>query len=152
MGTNIAPVDVGAGRTAVAGSAGARHSCVVLVKLPSGRLGGGDLQNGEIGPHTLRATRCRTSAAARLSASRLETRADIIESSTTLSMLKDSPHPSWLNRSVIVGCFSPQDDATLKCWGLNIYGQLGLGDTSNRGDDVNGPCPPPRLSCLPHVF
>ena len=26
------------------------------------------------------------------------------------------------------------DDYSLKCWGRNTYGQLGLGDTSNRGD------------------
>ncbi len=26
------------------------------------------------------------------------------------------------------------DDGTLKCWGYNAYGQLGLGDTKNRGD------------------
>ena len=26
------------------------------------------------------------------------------------------------------------DDNTLKCWGLNEVGQLGLGDTANRGD------------------
>ena len=23
----------------------------------------------------------------------------------------------------------------MKCWGYNVYGQLGLGDTANRGDD-----------------
>jgi hypothetical protein len=129
MGTNLASVDLGAGRTAVAVSAGAVHTCALLVRLPSGRLGGGDLQNGGNWTPPLQT-----------------------ESSTTLSMLKDSPHPSWLNRSVIVGGCSPQDDANLKCWGWNIDGQLGLGDTSNRGDDANGPCPPPRLSCLPHVF
>ena len=28
------------------------------------------------------------------------------------------------------------DDATLKCWGNNASGQLGLGDTTNRGDDA----------------
>ena len=47
-----------------------------------------------------------------------------------------------LERSLIFGCFSPQDDATIKCWGQSVYGQLGLGDTSDRGDDANGPCPP----------
>jgi alpha-tubulin suppressor-like RCC1 family protein len=26
------------------------------------------------------------------------------------------------------------DDDSVKCWGRNQYGQLGLGDTSNRGD------------------
>jgi alpha-tubulin suppressor-like RCC1 family protein len=26
------------------------------------------------------------------------------------------------------------DNSTVKCWGLNDYGQLGLGDTNNRGD------------------
>ena len=35
-----------------------------------------------------------------------------------------------------------QDDATLKCWGRNDEGQLGLFDTTSRGDDANGPCPP----------
>ena len=47
-----------------------------------------------------------------------------------------------LYRSVILGCSSTQDDATVKCWGWNINGQLGLGDTFNRGDDADGPCPP----------
>jgi len=29
------------------------------------------------------------------------------------------------------------DDESVKCWGLNTYGQLGLGDAQNRGDAVN---------------
>eukprot|EP00961_Rhodomonas_salina_P166444 2242920-Rhodomonas_salina.1 len=29
------------------------------------------------------------------------------------------------------------DDATIKCWGENANGQLGLGDSSNRGDGQN---------------
>jgi len=57
-----------------------------------------------------------------------------------------SPHPAIPNQRVSLGCFSAQDDATVKCWGTNTYGQLGLGDTSERGDDANGPCPSLSLS------
>ena len=30
------------------------------------------------------------------------------------------------------------DDGSVKCWGRNNEGQLGLGDTFNRGDGANG--------------
>ena len=56
--------------------------------------------------------------------------------------MEDSPQLPILNRSVTIGGFSPQDDATVKCWGYNGDGQLGQGDDSNRGDGANGPCPP----------
>ena len=29
------------------------------------------------------------------------------------------------------------DNATVKCWGFNFHGALGLGDTVNRGDGAN---------------
>ena len=38
-------------------------------------------------------------------------------------------------------CTLSQDDATVKCWGYNKYGQLGYGDTSDRGGGSNGVCP-----------
>ena len=31
-----------------------------------------------------------------------------------------------------------QDDASLKCWGNNRKGKLGLGDSEHRGDGPNG--------------
>ena len=37
-----------------------------------------------------------------------------------------------------VTCNSSQDDATVKCWGDNLWGQLGYGDTSARGDESDG--------------
>ena len=53
MGDNLASVNLGDGRTAVAIGAGEYTSCAILVRLPSGRLDGGDLQNKSIEPHTL---------------------------------------------------------------------------------------------------
>jgi len=42
-----------------------------------------------------------------------------------------------------VNCSSSlQDDATVKCWGWGISGQLGIEDTYTWGDDANGSCPP----------
>ena len=35
----------------------------------------------------------------------------------------------WLHSCALL------DDASVKCWGRNRYGQLGLGDTLDRGDD-----------------
>ena len=30
--------------------------------------------------------------------------------------------------------YGTQVSGSIKCWGFNYYGQLGLGDTNNRGD------------------
>jgi hypothetical protein len=59
--------------------------------------------------------------------------------------VKHLPHHSIRHQPMTPGDFSPQDDTTVKCWGLNIDGQLGLGDNFNRGDDANGPCPPSSI-------
>ena len=48
---------------------------------------------------------------------------------------------------------SAQDDATVKCWGRNANGNLGYGDTLDRGDDKNGGCPArPTPRPAPHTL
>jgi len=44
-------------------------------------------------------------------------------------------------RWAYAGFCPSQDDATVKCWGGNGYGQLGQGDSNDRGDNSNGSYP-----------
>ena len=66
---------------------------------------------------------------------RTTTRGDV----TSLTLSHTHPHSHTLSLSFShTLSLSAQDDATVKCWGYNNVGQLGLGDTSDRGDDPNG--------------
>ncbi len=116
MGDNLPTVSLGAGRTATAIAAGANHTCALLdnatVKCwglnASGRLGLGDVASrgdgaGEMGD-SLPAVSLGTGRTATAIAA---------GSSHTCALL---------------------DNATVKCWGANTNGQLGLGDTAIRGD------------------
>jgi len=104
-------VDLGTGRTATVISAGDEHTCALLddatVKCwgnnDYGQLGQGDLVSRNSVGDALPAVDLGTGRTARQVAA---------GSSNTCALL---------------------DDFTVKCWGVNGYGQLGLGDTTSRG-------------------
>jgi len=117
MGGNLMSIDIGTGKTARAIEAGYNHTCAILdnasVKCwgsnSSGQLGLGDASNrgdnsSEMGDNLpvldLGSGRTATALAA-----------------------------GYAHTCAIL------DNANVKCWGANSSGQLGLGDTDNRGDN-----------------
>ena len=111
-------IQLGTGRTATAIEAGNFHTCAVLdnssIKCwglnDSGQLGQGSTSN--LGDNT---NEINGLPAVDLGAGK-NARAISAGDSHTCAVL---------------------DDASLKCWGSNAFGQLGLGDNSNRGDGSN---------------
>ncbi|MFN3218723.1 MAG: RCC1 domain-containing protein [Acidimicrobiales bacterium] len=116
MGANLPVVDLGEGRTAVAISAGVAHTCALLddgsVKCwgagSAGRLGYGD-------------TVTRGDGAGEMGDALPAV--DLGEGRTAVAIAGGSVHTC-----VVL------DDGSVKCWGLNDSGQLGYGDTADRGD------------------
>jgi alpha-tubulin suppressor-like RCC1 family protein len=116
MGDNLPAVDLGTGRTASIVVAGSAHSCAILdnatVKCwgngAQGRLGYGDTTTRGDGANEMG----DNLPVVDLGTGRTAT-AIALGSGFTCAIL---------------------DNATVKCWGANTVGSLGLGDTDNRGD------------------
>ena len=115
MGDNLPAVSLGTGRTATAVTVGDTSTCALLdngsVKCwgnGNSGLGLGITTNRGDGPGEMGDALPVVALGTGRTATRLEK-----EGSTTCATL---------------------DDATLKCWGFNGSGQLGLGDTSTRGN------------------
>ncbi len=116
MGDNLPAVDLGAGRTAVAVSVGLATTCAVLddgsVKCwgenSSGQLGLGDTADRGDGPGEMGDNLPRVDLGFGMSATAVTVGAAHV--------------------CALLG------DGSVKCWGGNAAGQLGLGDTADRGD------------------
>ena len=117
MGDSLPAVSLGTGRTAVAVTAGAAHSCALLdngtVKCwgynYDGELGLGDAALRGDGPGEMG----DSLPAVALGAGR-----------TAVTVAAGLWHTCAL-----------LDNGAVKCWGANAYGKLGLGDTAHRGDE-----------------
>jgi E3 ubiquitin-protein ligase HERC3 len=116
MGASLPPVDVDPGHMVKQLAAGGAHTCALLddqsVKCWganfAGQLGEGTVFNRGNVP---------------LEMGNFLTRVDLGTGRSAVQITAGFNHSCAL-----------LDDATVKCWGGNDYGQLGQGDTSNRGD------------------
>jgi alpha-tubulin suppressor-like RCC1 family protein len=118
MGNALPFVNLGSGRTAVELALGLQHTCALLdngsVKCwgrnQEGQLGIGNTVNRGDDPGEMAAL-----PAVNLGTGR-----------TATAITAGQYHSCAL-----------LDDGSVKCWGQNTYGQLGLGDTDSRGDGPN---------------
>jgi alpha-tubulin suppressor-like RCC1 family protein len=116
MGDALAPIDLGTGRTAVALTAGASHTCAILdtrqVKCwgsnISGQLGAGELDLFGDGPGEMGDARPTV---------------DLGTGRTARSISAGASHTCAV-----------LDTNQLKCWGSATFGQLGLGSEDSIGD------------------
>eukprot|EP00961_Rhodomonas_salina_P030450 409744-Rhodomonas_salina.1 len=125
LGASTGPVDLGTGRTATAIACGSDHVCVVLddtsVKCwgdnGAGQLGLGDTESrGDENDPTMEEMGANLPAVVSQSGGCTTGALDVGAGGQTTCV-------------VLSG-------TTVWCWGSNNAGQLGLGDTNDRGDDV----------------
>ncbi len=135
MGDNLPTINLGTGRTATAVSVGDGHMCATLDNAglkcwglnPSGQLGLGDT--------TTRGT----------SGGQMGDNLPVVDLGTGRTATAITTG---------AGTCARLDDGTVKCWGLNDHGQLGQGDTANRGDapgEMGDALPAVDLSAPPTI-
>jgi uncharacterized repeat protein (TIGR01451 family) len=116
MGDNLTPIDLGPGRTATAVTAGNSHSCALLdngsVKCwgqgSDGQLGNGSTNVIGDGPNEMGANLPPV---------------DLGGGHTAIAVSAGNNHTCAV-----------LDDASVRCWGNNVSGELGVGDTADRGE------------------
>ncbi len=114
LGGGVPPVLLGTGRTAVAIAAGATHTCALLDNSTVKCWGSSEF--GEVGPSVDPVGDEPGEMGDALPAIQLGT------GRTVSAITGGAGHTCAL-----------LDDGTVKCWGFNAFGQLGVGDEVNRG-------------------
>ena len=116
MGDQLPPVDLGTGATAVAMSAGAHHACAILTTGAIKCWGAGDYGTLGNGGQTV-----------------VGRSPDEMGDALAPVDVGSGVQPTVVAASLQISCVG-FSQGQLKCWGGNQYGQLGLGDTEDRGD------------------
>jgi len=120
MGDNLTVIDLGSGRIATAIEAGNHHTCAILDNASikcwgsnaSGQLGLGDTSNRGDGSNEMGDNL---------------TSIDLGSGRIATAITAGDEHTCAL-----------LDNASVKCWGENDKGQLGLGNRDDRGDGIGG--------------
>ena len=116
MGDNLPPVDLGTGRTAIAITAGSSHTCAILDTGNVKCWGQGAL--GQLG----------TGSSVVLGDGPGEMGDNLPTVALGTGRTATSLAVGDLHTCAVL------DNSTVKCWGFNDFGQLGYGDTVERGD------------------
>ncbi|HJO84629.1 MAG TPA: putative Ig domain-containing protein, partial [Candidatus Thalassarchaeaceae archaeon] len=134
MGDELATVDLGSGRTAVAISAGYSHTCALLDDLSVACWG--DNAKGQLG---------------------IGSSDDADTSAEMGSGLQNADLPTTTSRSVVAGyshTCAIIEDGTIRCWGEDTNGRLGVfredaGDIGDSDDELGGNLPMTDLHMVP---
>ena len=117
MGDNLPAVNLGTNRTARSLASGAHHNCAILDNGTAKCWGYN--QNGQLGQGN---TSQRGTSVGSMGDSM-----PVLDLGTNRSARSLTSGRHYANCAIL-------DNGSVKCWGYNLNGRLGLGDTANRGD------------------